>query len=637
MRRNIAVAALLAAWALTFACPGNSFGELRCEVVFGLVPTPFSANAMWGALDGQVFIAGDSGEVLRYDGRSWSKTSLDGQPDIYSIYGAASDNVYAVGPKGTILHYDGSAWSRQDSPANDSLYGVWGVGNTFYAVGNYRTVLKNDGRGWDMLYETPKMQSLPGVMGLLDNPGAVAVGDFSFFSIWGPSENDFYIGGYNDRLFHCADDVVNSTKLLGCCSQFKLWGTSDNNIFAAGVGSSCSGCDQAVILRYDGAAWARDDSAPGHQLADIHGSSYDNVFAVGRKGNVLRFDGRQWTPAPPKTLLFGDNPKDLYFTGVWAFSSDNVFAVTDSGDVLHYDGQEWTVQCAEDTEDRLDFIAASSPDRIFAANSNGDVIRCNGKSWDIIKQSYPGFSDLVLYSEDSLLALTRYYGIMRFEDSAWTNETIPKELGDRRCIWTPDGSDIFIGGREGVMDGAGAVMRRTNGTWSRMDIPTREIVWDIGGTASDNVFAVGGQDAGYSDSGFALRFDGEKWTRLSPPVSGAIAKVCGVFGNEAYFSSITRKPGAKDFYQLLKYDGVAWEVMLEGDQTYVPAVWKDDRGDLYAAGDCRNRTGRLMRHDGRAWSDVPAPPTRGFTAIAGDGAGRIFATTRDGRVLKISR
>ena len=60
-------------------------------------------------------------------------------------------------------------------------------------------------------------------------------------------------------------------------------------------------------------------------------------------------------------------------------------------------------------------------------------------------------------------------------------------------------------------------------TWQVMNTPTTEVLYDIWGTASDNIFAVGA-------NGTILHFDGDEWTQMSSPTSEFLM---GVWGSSA--------------------------------------------------------------------------------------------------------
>jgi photosystem II stability/assembly factor-like uncharacterized protein len=67
-------------------------------------------RAVWGSSGQDVFIAGESGLVLHYSGRSWQKQSVPMTEPLRGIWGAGPTDVFAIGEDGLFLHYNGQDW-----------------------------------------------------------------------------------------------------------------------------------------------------------------------------------------------------------------------------------------------------------------------------------------------------------------------------------------------------------------------------------------------------------------------------------------------------------------------------------------------------------------------------------------------
>ena len=81
--------------------------------------------------------------------------------------------------------------------------------------------------------------------------------------------------------------------------------------------------------------WVWQNPLPqGNTFHGIWGSSPSNVFAVGKVGTILHYNGSTWSPIPTGTT------KTL--TGVWGSSASNVFVVGGNGKILHYNGSNWS-------------------------------------------------------------------------------------------------------------------------------------------------------------------------------------------------------------------------------------------------------------------------------------------------------
>ena len=105
-----------------------------------------------------------------------------------------------------------------------------------------------------------------------------------------------------------------------------IWGTSGSNVFAVGR--------RGTVLRYDGSEWKKMESGVRHNLRSVWGSSADNVFTAGEAGTVIRYDGVSWTETETDT---SDN-----FRCIWGSSAYNIFAVSEEGSVFRFDGNLWT-------------------------------------------------------------------------------------------------------------------------------------------------------------------------------------------------------------------------------------------------------------------------------------------------------
>ena len=64
--------------------------------------------------------------VVSPDGWQWQNPLPQGN-DLHSVWGSSATDVFVVGDAGTVLHYDGSAWSKMNCGTSANLKGVWGT------------------------------------------------------------------------------------------------------------------------------------------------------------------------------------------------------------------------------------------------------------------------------------------------------------------------------------------------------------------------------------------------------------------------------------------------------------------------------------------------------------------------------
>ncbi len=70
-------------------------------------------------------------------------------------------------------------------------------------------------------------------------------------------------------------------------------------------------------------------------LEDVWGSSSSDVFAVGWSGNILHYDGNEWSKMASGTAEV--------LNAVWGSSSSDIFVVGRYETILHYDGHTWSL------------------------------------------------------------------------------------------------------------------------------------------------------------------------------------------------------------------------------------------------------------------------------------------------------
>ena len=67
----------------------------------------------------------------------WSAMISGTTNNLNGVWGSSGSDVFAVGNGGNILHYDGTTWSRMESPRIISM-ACGGIGEDVFAVGGQR-------------------------------------------------------------------------------------------------------------------------------------------------------------------------------------------------------------------------------------------------------------------------------------------------------------------------------------------------------------------------------------------------------------------------------------------------------------------------------------------------------------------
>lgn len=139
-------------------------------------PTDQDLWGIWGDSPDDLWAVGGSGRqggeatVIRNQGSGWEKVQV---PDLqrsnvrafFKVWGTSADNVYIVGQNGAVLHWDGQALQEELAGTGRDLISLWGTGpdNIVVVGGRGNGVVTHwDGSKWTATSLAP----LPGVNGV---------------------------------------------------------------------------------------------------------------------------------------------------------------------------------------------------------------------------------------------------------------------------------------------------------------------------------------------------------------------------------------------------------------------------------------------------------------------------------------
>jgi photosystem II stability/assembly factor-like uncharacterized protein len=272
-----------------------------------------------------------------------------------AVWGTTKDDVWAVGSGGTIVHYDGTAWSLSKSGLTNTFNTIWASGpDDIYVVSDNTAILHGTG-----LHGGPASAATWTPM-----PAAIDFGASLIRAVWGTSASDIRIGGspysYSDPdtfESHTGNQFVVTTVDGGAKTWVPapgdatgtvhgMWGSSASDLWMLVDNSDTKPWQTALTLHAtpdDGGAQAFQevDSQSSDILESIHGSSSNDIWAVGSGGairHITSTDTRwQVIPSPTKATLHA----------VFAIGPDDVWVVGDAGTIMHYDGKSFTVSKAQ--------------------------------------------------------------------------------------------------------------------------------------------------------------------------------------------------------------------------------------------------------------------------------------------------
>lgn len=89
-----------------------------------------------------VWVVGNLGTAMHYDGNKWAGTLPGGPQDLRGVWSASPNDVWAAGNGGAILHWTGTTWQPVASATTVNLRSIWGSGpKDIWAVGLNGTIL----------------------------------------------------------------------------------------------------------------------------------------------------------------------------------------------------------------------------------------------------------------------------------------------------------------------------------------------------------------------------------------------------------------------------------------------------------------------------------------------------------------
>jgi hypothetical protein len=284
-----------------------------------------------------------------------------------------------------------------------------------------------------------------------------------------------------------------ATGLPGDHEVVAIWGSSATDIYAIATVQYSGDSGELVMFHSNGQTWSAAESTgvagrlPMSPYA-IWGSAANDIFLVGsdsvRDAVAARYDGHAFSQVARLGVGGDGTGRFAYFLSVWGTSSADVFAVgpTSADGILwhpvvaHYDGTSWSrMSLPGDDYSLLDVFGTSSHD-VYAVGGGtaptgnaGFLLHYDGSQWTEMPIDYPG--------------------------NFW-------HLG---AVWASSPNDVFAVGA--LNNRTGLIFHYDGHGWSPMAVPATDILTDVWGTSSSNVFAVS-WDA-------ILHYDGKAWTKVS--------------------------------------------------------------------------------------------------------------------------
>ena len=265
-------------------------------------------------------------------------------------------------------------------------------------------------------------------------------------------------------------------------------------LFSSGT---AQGLDTAKVPIYEG----------GYALLDIWGFGPNDVYAVGRYGVVVHYDGLTWETIRNDATTF---------TCIWGTSPTNIYT-TNSESIYHYDGENWEIVFEGGEIAFISDIWGSGPDDIYAVGYN-KILHYNGSQWEITYDNIQGErfyavwgsgpTDVFAGSEDRIL---------HYDGSTWSEMT--DAFGGVTRLWGTAWNDVHAIGTRKILHYDGM-------EWT-LSLREEEIyLMGIWGSGPDDVYAVGTYGP-YTRTRNLFHYDGEQWSYVDNDIESALKAIWG--------------------------------------------------------------------------------------------------------------
>lgn len=570
--------------------------------------------------------------VCSRDGWCWDGAGPHGNT-LYAVAASSLQDIWVAGELGTVLTFDGERWSSRWAPTSEHLRGLWVLDSRAWVVGDAATVLYYSGQGWEPV-------------GIPELDPAVQLR-----AVWGDAHGNLWIAGTGGTLLErragewAKIDVPTSASLNAIWSGGDdVWvvgdggtvlrhtagewrpvdaGTSQNLSAVHGRGEDVWLAGAAGEVRYydvEANRWQRatgDGPVPRGQLHALSVSGGEQVYVANAEGDLYVWDGAATCPVPgdagaPEEPCPGWGParrtgRDLPIFGLWA-SADQAVAVGAHGSIVTWEGEARSIVAEGSLDNYLD-VAGSSPENVWIAGDR--LLSSRDGRWEEVTRDSARavYAVAPLDADRALIAGTG--GMARsYSGDTWDSMDVRADAW-LRGIWSDGDVGWLVGSRGAAW---GLLNRRL---WTQLTTPTDRDLLDVWGSAEGTAWAVGA-------SGVILRHDGELWAAIpSGPNGGLTVDLRGVWGSAPNDVWAVGTGGTA-----LHWDGSVWTKTTEDAAFSLNDVWGRAADDVWAVGSA----GTVLHYDGDSWQPQLSGTGHALHAVWGT-AGRLWAVGEHGTIL----
>lgn len=166
---------------------------------------------------------------------------------------------------------------------------------------------------------------------------------------WSPDGSNWYLAGDGGTILYFDGSTFTAMDTPTNCALFAIHGTSASNIWAVGgcqYGYDTDDANRSVILHYNGASWSSqtppDFIGYYYTLTDVWAASTTSAYVTAASNTYVgKYASGNWSYVDTGEVLY------MGLNSVYGFGASDVYVAGDCGQILHWDGADWTLQRQE--------------------------------------------------------------------------------------------------------------------------------------------------------------------------------------------------------------------------------------------------------------------------------------------------
>lgn len=271
--------------------------------------------------------------ILWWDGANWQRrnSSLNVNQNLNAVHCFDANNCMAVGDNGVSYFWNGANWTARNTGTGENLNGVWCMAvNSCFAVGDNGTLLQwSGGANWAAV--TSGTTENLNAINCTSASDCFAVGDNGTVLRWnGTSWSSTVTPAllrWNGTIWSDASGLL-AAGINRDLRSVTVLSYTDGWVVGETGGNAVAPCpnNRARIGRWNASSWACDASSPSNRnLNSVSGVSYNDAWAVGAGGSIVRWNGAAWNEQNATQAITGRELHAVHALGateVWVTGRD---------------------------------------------------------------------------------------------------------------------------------------------------------------------------------------------------------------------------------------------------------------------------------------------------------------------------